>query len=498
MNAYWIAPSGVENEKNCYFQVRRRFKVKQAEKSVKFLISAESYYILSVNGQELGHGPARGTHSSNYYDSYEIAKYLHPGENEISILCQCMNYDTFIAAPAEPAVIAELEGYFGTDSEWDVRICNEWRKDVNTYSVQVGFMEWKDFRKSSGAWTKARVISPESKVAVKKLLPRDVPMLKETAYYPAEIPVQAATETLKDLENKDIHTVFTDEKHEPLNLNIKELILPGGQAFELEPLPDKKGIALVFDFSREMMGRFELDISAPEGTVIDIGHDEELWNGRIKTNHSQDSYTFTDRYILDGSRLKVGNSIHDRGFRMVQIVIRNLKGKATIHGVRAIDRRYPVTEAAQFNSSDMLLNQIWKAGVETLSACMSDVYTDCPWRERSFWVNDLIVENRTGLQAFGDKRINARAFRMVAADVFANGLIPGVCPCPRSREDLILLAPNLYISEMLADYYLYTGDRELVKEMIPVLEKALKTFSEWEDSDGLDGTAKSSYHHLTA
>ena len=486
MNACWIAPKHAESQKNYYFRTRKHFTLEnQPEKIPALTVAAESYYELTVNGIFVGRGPARGTHTVNYYDSWDVTKFLHQGANEILLLVQCMNEDDFVTAPAQPAMMAELPGIVATGADWEVQPATEWRQDVNTYSVQVGFMEWRDYRRQPVDWQQATVMNGDNPVCRKKLLPRDVPQLHETVYYPVDIPVIAATPTLTDEHDRNIHKTFTYEEHRPLQLNTLALLQSEGDAWILKPLPDHGGVAIVFNFDREIVGRFELELTAPAGTIVDVGHDEELWQNRIKTDHSQDSYTFTDRYILDGVRRKIGNTLHARGFRMVQVVIRNLTEPALIHGVKAIDARYPVVPKGAFHCNDLLLNRIWNVGVETLSACMTDVYTDCPWRERSFWVNDLIVENRTGLQAFGDARINARAFRMAASDVFPDGLIPGVCPCPRARERIILLAPNLYITEMLSDYYLYTGDVELIREMLPVLERILKRFSEWEDADGL-------------
>jgi len=485
MNASWIAPENSGHEKNYYFRTRKIFRLECRPETAPFHLSAESYYLLTVNGRTVGRGPARGTHTVNYFDTWDLASELRPGDNEILILCQCMNVDDFVSAPAQPAVIAELDGFFGTDASWEVQPGTEWRQDVNPYTGQVGFAEWRDFRNRADRWEPAQVLPPNSPVLTKRLLPRDVPELQETVYFPADLPVQAATPPLADADDKNIHKIFTYEKHTPLARNLKSLLQPGGGDTVITPLPDGGGIALVFDFDREIIGRFELDITAPSGTIVDLGHDEELWNRRIKTDHSQEFYTFTDRYVLDGRRVVVGNTLHQRGFRMVQIVIRNLQGPAIIHGVRAVDARYPYPETGSFNSSDMLLNRLWQICRETLSACTTDVFTDCPWRERSFWVNDMIVENRTTLEMFGDLRVNARAFRMALSDAFDDGLIPGVCPCPRNKRVLILLPTDLYITEMLSDYYQYSGDAALVREMLPGLLKIIAVFRGWEDADGL-------------
>ncbi|OGV39368.1 MAG: hypothetical protein A2020_09075 [Lentisphaerae bacterium GWF2_45_14] len=501
INADWIAPKSSAEKKNFYFRAVKKFEIGKLSSKVNLHIAAESFYILYINGIEIGKGPARGTHSQNFYDTYDAAPYLKQGENIIAVLCLCMNIETFTTAPGGPGLILEIENILKTDESWELSsIENEWKQDVRTYTMQTGFCEWRDMRKEplnwllrkdNNVWEKASVLSPESEVVKKKLLPRNIPFLKETEYTLCDIPAKALVPELKDLDDIDIAKIMTEEKHLDFPKGIADrlngLTVTGEKHVRINPPHGNQGAALVFNFKREIIGRFELDISAPAGTVIDITHEEELWNKRLRADHTHTSksYNLADRYILRDGRQKIGNSLMERGFRLVQIVIRNFPSPVTIHNVRALDRRYPFSAKASFNCSETLLNKIWDVCSETLSACTTDIFTDCPWRERSFWVNDLIVENRTALQAFGDPRIHKRAFQMAFSDAFENGLVPGVCPCPRDQEILILLPTNLYITLMLKDYYLYTGDSSLLKEFLPRLMKILELFKSWQDTDGI-------------
>jgi hypothetical protein len=390
-----------------------------------------------------------------------------------------MNIDTYVAAPAEPGIIVELENVVSTDSSWETQVANEWKRDLMHYSIQTGFCEWRDLRHTPVGWQKFEDSSKwENACEIeinKKLIPRDIPLLKEREHFPVDIPAAASVPPLKDPEDVYIAKILTEEEHKPISLSYRENML-------IEP--DGKGVAAVFNFNREIIGRFELDITAPAGTIVDLVHEEELWNNRLRADHISGEYNFADRYILREGRQNIGNTLLERGFRMVQVVLRNFKKPVTIHTVKSVDIRYPFETKASFNSSDPLLNKIWEVCSETVSTCTTDVFIDCPWRERAFWVNDIIVENKVALQLFGDPRVSARAFRLAFANKNDIGLLPGVCPAP--KEDIfILLATNLYMSRILKDYYMYSGDTEILREFLPDMFKIIDVFSGWINEKGL-------------
>jgi hypothetical protein len=304
-----------------------------------------------------------------------------------------------------------------------------------------------------------------------------------------DIPVTAAVEPTDDLETNEVYELMKKEKYQtpaPDQITgMTTLLSAERSSARINPAPDNSGATVIFDFAEELVGYFEIELTAPEGCVIDICHNETVPVDRLAVDHLLDPYHFIDRYILREGRQKIGNTIQERGFRMVQIVSRNFQAPIEIHQVKAVDCRYPFTQRGSFNTNDQVLNRIWDTCCETLKACTTDIFTDCPWRERAFWVNDLVVENKTSLQAFGSSEVHRRAFTMAFSEKKEEGVITGVCPCPEVRVNLALVPTNLFIILMLKDYLMHSNDKEFVRKFIPEISSILEIFKSWENEQGL-------------
>ena len=493
MNGQWITYPGRSREKNLYFLARRKFSLDLAPEKQLLHIAAESYYRVWLNGHELGMGPSRGSRSLNYYDTYEVSRYLRSGENYIAALVQCMNIPNFNTFPCRAGVRIELENIVVSDEQWEVLENGEWRQDSDILCPQVGFTECRDLRLTPfgwqtgggcGRWVKAEVIAG---MDGKALLPRPVPMLTLNSYLPVDIVHTAYVETLK--EETSAAEAVTRQPHYHIDLELtaqcRPLLTAGLHEIVIAPPEDGADVSLVFNFGREVIGFFRLELFAAAGIIVDIAYDEELENGRVKAlRAAHDTYRFADRYITRDGCQEIGAGLHERGFRFVEVVIRNFRTPVILRRAVAVDRRYPLSRTGSFNCGDMLLNRIWDVCVETMSACTTDVFNDCPWRERAFWVNDLMIENIVALQAFGDYRLNAHALRLALSNVRPDGMIPGVCP-DDGRAGIVLVPTNLFLPLMLRDYYLYSGDRSLVDELLPQMLNVMKKFEAWQDADGL-------------
>lgn len=495
MNGKWITCPGISQEKNVYFRARKKINIDSVPQKQLLHIAAESFYRLWVNGHELGRGPARGTRSVNFYDTYEITEYLFPGENVIAVLVQSMNIPNFITFPYRSALMVDLEGMCGSDESWEVSKGDDWKQDVDIFTLQIGYMEHRDMRLTpdqwqscgdSGQWAAAEEIGPVAAMNDKKLLPRPVPMLCEKRFLPVNIAHTALVEARPDIMDVKVADAVSFQPHSGIDGDLNRQCLPllgaGNHEVVIEPPTDNQDISIVFDFEREVVGFFELEITAPDGVIIDLAYDEQLEDGRILAHRHH--YLLADRYITRNSRQVIGNTIHERGYRMVEVVIRNLKSPLTIHRVEALDRRYPFSNRGRFNCSDSLLNRIWDVCVETMSTCTTDVFNDCPWRERAFWVNDLMIENIVALEAFGDPRVNAHALRLAMSNIREDGMVPGVCP-DSDKAGLVLVPTNLFLILMLDDYYMYTGDKKLVEELLPSMLQVLERFKDFTNEQGL-------------
>lgn len=504
--ASWIAPRGVATLKNVFFRARHRWHLDEVPATSLLHIAAESRYRLYVNGVAVGLGPVRGTRRVTFFDSYEIATLLKPGENWLAIAVHSPNVPTFKAAPTQPAIIAQIDdgSKVASDDSWEVQVATSWRQDADLYTFQIGFMEWQDLSLEpphwqvggdATPWQKANIISSAENLDGKKLRARDIPGLREERLYPVTIPVVASVPRVSEANDVSVAKRMSEEPHMPLEGNgsgsIAHLLMAGGPAAVLDPLEDGGGVVIIFDFGKEINGAFELDIQGAQGTIVDIAYDECLRNDRLPVVIN--SYAFADRTILGEGRQTVGNVFAERGYRMVQVVIRNFHQPVKIFSARAVDRTYPFVHRGTFYSSDALLNTIWEVCANTISACSTDTFVDCPWRENAFYVNDLVVENITSLQAFGDYRFNARGFRLAASQVREDGLIPAPVPAgilpgkseAESLDTLTLPIASLFLPQMLEEYLLYIGDDGLAREHLMVAEGILDCCSQWEDENGL-------------
>jgi hypothetical protein len=151
-------------------------------------------------------------------------------------------------------------------------------------------------------------------------------------------------------------------------------------------------------------------------------------------------------------------------------------------------------------TSDPLLNRIWAASVKTANdgvekpiegtldarGCqiyLSLVILDGPARDRCPYIGDIAVSGKT-LLVSGDRRLTLRTMIWWFATVQnADGSIPASA---LQNHTPLLIDYNAYWIEALHDYTLYTGDRSLLKKVLPNLERLVDGFYPAHlDSNGL-------------
>ncbi len=499
--AKWIAPAGAETHKPCHFRAEKTFFLDSIPETTVCQITCDGNYYLEINGRYVGRGPARGTRSIAYYDEYEVRDFLHCGENRISILSVCMNFPAEASQPITPAVRAALSGIAVTDAGWETFMNSaEWIENGPFFTAQSGYAEWRDLRYTGNAAAAETIIVPESSpLTRKRLLKRDIPMPLELCRLPVDIPAAALVPPC-DPGDKNFARISTTEEHFPLGKGGEAALyglISGDDENIVLPQPENRGgVTLVVDFGKEISGFAEIVLTAPAGCVADIAYEESLWQGeRLRADHSHTNptYNFAERYVLRAGRQQIGGVLMERGFRMIQLTVRNIGDEPVIlHRVRAIDRRYPFAAKGQFFCGDYQLNRLWECAGETISACTTDIFTDCPWRERLFYCNDYYIENRVALKMFGDKKIHQRAMRMIFSSNRQDALFTSCSPAidyeipDGDKTDYhIILSGDLTLPLVLKEYYMHTADAEAVKNYFAPLQRMMCKIASWKDERGV-------------
>lgn len=490
--APWISCKGADVP-NCSIDFFTEFEYSPAEEVPLLRIAAESYYILHINGIFTGRGPVRGTWNSNYFDTYDLSTLLHEGKNRISVQIHSMNsLANFNTHPAGCALLAEIPGILQTGENWRARLKPGWRHSEVNFAFQQGFKIEYDLTLDDGDSVSGRnaadwqpaILFTSLELERKKLLPRGIPPLQESVIIP-KLVRSAAVEVGTIAPGEDIADLLNHETWYGSD-NISSC---GENEFVISP--GHEGAALVFDFGKPCNGFFEVDIEAASGTRLDISCGEELWNGRVRASYRESNcgeiFLFTDTYFLKDGSSRIGNFFCAHGGSMVQLVFRNITGEIKVRQPHFLDRRYPYREAAKFSCSDIRLNQIWKACRETISACTTDTFEDCPWREHAFWANDLVVENLTSTVLFGTSDIHRRSLELIFDQQYDSGWCTAVIPVKYDPEkpSNILPATNFFFFIIMADYYRESGDIETVRRYLPNLEKILHAAERECQDDGL-------------
>ncbi len=221
------------------------------------------------------------------------------------------------------------------------------------------------------------------------------------------------------------------------------------QDIQIEPGP---GTSVVFDIGGKTLGRIFIEVDAPEGTVIDIGFSEELYNGK--------PWLFKRKMISAGVRF-VGNGKANRfetfkpyGLRYLQVNITEHSRPATLKKIGVIEQVYPFEKIGSFQCSDPMFNAIWELGWRSLRVCAEDSYIDTPFRERGLYAGDMLPEYAITLAGSGDSRLVKRSLKVFhdkyklvnfGNEEVAEGEFPLI---------------NILTSKW---YYDYSGDTEFVK-----------------------------------
>ncbi len=508
--ARWISAENAAGKKNVFVRFYRSFELQEVPAELFLKITAECYYALWINGRYVAHGPVRGTSALQYFDKIDIAGYVNSGVNHLAVLVHSPCVENFVAAPGTeaPALLLEIAGVLASDQNFRAQLAPDYFNTAEYFTMQTGFMEDRDLTLApddklwtvgkGGAenWSNAQTVEP---FLTKELLQRDIPPTVQRAILPVSIVRTANVERQSAPDLRTCQELAAEkwsfdafERFE----NIGSL-LTAEQSCTILPAADNLGAALVLDLGQDYTGygEFEIECSAP-GVLFFVNYGEYLTkNQTVRLDYKHISYGFIDRYKLAAGKNAIGSRMCERGGRYLQLIFHNITAPVTLKRVCFNEHRYDFGNAGSFRCSDTMLNAIWDACAETLKVCTTDIFTDCPWRERSFWVNDLVVENRTSLAAFGASALHKRAFKLAFSQQREDGWVPGVCPAPREKEPKwVLPATNLFLFLMLDDYYMASGDWQTAAEYLPNLEKILLAVEKERDADGTVAAPKNTWH----
>lgn len=480
-NSTWIWLPQKTAVKHQYVCFRKSFTLLNPQKTATFDISADSDFILYVNGAEVGRGQFSDYPAEKTFTRFDIAEKLKSGNNCIAVLAYYRGEDFSEHRAGMPGLIVVLntgdEKIF-SDGTWKCLQHPAFTSgDMPKVTTQQGFTSFFDAREdfpwtksgfADGGWENAKIQSPAESGFWKKITPRPVPILQVDKPIAATLLTQgnflrekeyltfAETMSNDALVAMRENIVFT-KSETPADAN-SHLCLSGdlasGTSIQLNmPADDFDGAFFIVDFGGEEAGLLHFDIEAQAGTVIDIGHGEHVHDGRIRTRLG--GRNFADRYICREGRNIYTLPFRRIGGRYLQIHVSNYSQPLKINYFGLKPLSLSGIEDCEFRSSDKLAEKIHGISVRTLKCCMHEHYEDTPWREQSLYAFDGRNQALYGYYAFGNYDFAATSFELLGRGIRNDGLLE---LCAPAKIPITIPMFSLVWITALAEHWMHSGN----------------------------------------
>lgn len=474
---------------------RRRFHLDTVPARVPARITADSRYMLFVNGQRIGYGPVRGHFRRLSYDMYDLAPHLRPGPNTIAVLVKYHGRATSDWMPAvanarlgKTGVMvfeADLgEAWLVSDERWVSAIGAGWRDDahdphipeivagvpVESFDARLAAPDWFAEAFDDSAWAAAQKIvavhfgargrSQPPTDPYGPLLPSGLARLSGARMVP--LSARAA-----------VHAFAPDLSPIGPAARVEAAIAAGGapQARLAALSIAEGGHGLIcLDMGRITAGFVDFDISAPAGTVVEL-HYTEGPAGTPGPFGAHGGSRYVARGFADSHRV-----FDKKGFRFAYLLIHGAAGTVTLHDFSVEEHLYPTTGAAGFASSDPALDQLYRAGCRTVALNAWDAFIDCPTREQRAWAGDAVVHQMVHLATNADWRLAMRYIEL-SDSPRSDGILPmSVAGDVEAGEGFTIPDWSLHWLHGLWNIYRHSGERAFVKTHLPSAERVLRWY----------------------
>jgi len=488
---------------------RKTFELVQVPDRAPARITADSRYLLWVNGQEVYRGPVRSQPRRLHYDLFDLSPYLRVGTNVIAVYVKYYGTPRSYWMPAVPnmalgksgVMVFETDlgaaGWLISDPSWKALKCEAWEPlgdggaNVIAQGVPIEIFDarryprgWREADFDDAAWGQARPVPAVHIGGFARtqpptdpygpMYPRTIARLGGEVRQPAAVMVEFYRGELDpEVENPVRRVAATTQM--PVTRSVSGATLP----LRVD-LAQGEMARVRLDMGGIVSGFVQFELHAPAGTVLDLSYTEDPLAGLP----GMVGMHCGTRYVTCGhdDRFQVFDS---NGFRYAYVLIHGVAGEVTLDAFAVQENIYPWTEGAGFACSDDELNALFRAGIRTVQLNSHDAFLDCPTREQRAWVGDSVVHQMVHLATNLDWRL-ARHNVILGNSPRYDGILPmSVVGEIEASGTYTIPDWSLHWVHAVHNLYRYEGDRDLIKSLMPTVERVLRWYAPFQGSNGL-------------
>jgi len=498
-----------EPGKEAHGLFRKTISLDQVPERAPARITADSRYALFVNGREASRGPIRSQPRRMHYDMLDLAPFLRAGENTFAVYVKYYGTATSAWMPAVPnmtlgktgVVVFEADlgsaGWLVSDDTWRARLAQGWSDDwrAGTAGIIGGGVpiEVFDARRFPAGWQAAGfddsawgVAQQVPAVHIGGFARTQPPTDPYGPLYPRSIAqLGGETKTPRQVQLERLDGEVDNTIGSPVRRVEAAMQLAGSGAPASEQLPLTIDVAtgdtarLLLDMGAIVSGLVRFELDAPAGMVFDLAYMEQPLSGPIGML-GQHAGT---RYVARGEH-DTFEVFDSNGLRYAYILVHGATGRVTLRSFAVREHLYPWRAGAEFSCDDDELNRIYQAGIRTVQLNSHDSFLDCPTREQRAWVGDGVVHQMVHLATNLDWRLALR-YLTLGNSPRSDGILPmSVVGDIEASGGITIPDWALNWVHGVYNWYRWHGDREVVKELLPTVERVLRWYAPYQTASG--------------
>ena len=495
--ASWVTHPTAPLREPLVLHFRRALTLGAVPASYPVRVSADNRFVLFVNGQRVGDGPARGNLSHWRYERFDLAPLLHAGKNLITATVWNWGILAPIAQMSDRTAFlleSEATGAEGisTPEGWEVEIESGHRAldrssvDLKTYfasgpgeEINAALYDWNwqlETYAGSGWVAVATPMRDSVHGGVNKAHSADTTgdnfwgLVPDGLPHMEYAPTSAGEPVRVDVVNRGA------VEPEVSQFPAAAVTVPPGSHVHI--LLDRKTLTTAYPI---------LTVSGGKGAKIWLTYSEALYDKEIHKGDRDEVGDRTarglkDSFLPDGGEHRVFEPLWWRTWRYLDLDVETAGEPLTLDSLAAQFTAYPFEERATFESDDQELKKIWEISWRTARLDAHETYMDTPYYEQLQYVGDTRIQALISYAVAGDDRLARQALEAFDDSRFPDGITRS--RYPSSLAQTIPTFSLLWVG-MVRDYWMYRPDPGPAKASIAGTRTVMDWFANYEQPDGL-------------
>lgn len=473
---------------------RKEIQLDQTFEQYQVDISADSKYIVYINGTAVSRGPCKADRYRQYFYTVDIAPYLKQGANVLAAAVihfednEIKDYDfltgpiSVVSAPCGGLFIRERDQHYGlsTDSTFSCIKADFYRFEYARESRYLGYFERTDFRRYPNGWLLPG-FDDSQWMKSQELIEGSYcvsPFGHANVWNLMESPIPCPYEETRDFKGLTRFQGLSGHEWENIFHDNGVIIQKGSRVWaEIdagEYVTAFPSLLIEGGNNSTITILYSECYQAPEGAQRISKQVRDDCSGNAVLYGEEDGIVCSDA-------THTFISAHYRSFRFIRIEIQ-AEETLRLSNLHFIKTGYPLAITGTFGGDD-IANRLWNVSVRTLLSCMYDTYIDCPFYEQMQYVMDSLLEMIYTFQLSADDRMARKAIFDFHSAQLPNGIIP--CNAP-AKTIQIIPGFSLYFVLMVSYHHLYYGDDAFTKGFLGTIDRLLQYFFQHIDpADGL-------------